>query len=404
MNWKAYIYIFIIASCQAQVADRESRWREDLNYMGTEFSSRHLDFHKLYPGDSFKAELERIDGDIPKLADTEIALRLMKLVASAKVGHTYVALPPLKLGFRPVQLSMRWFADGLAVIAAAPQYESALGTRVLRIGRMTAEQVLAAVAPYIAYENETWLRQTSPPYMTSVPILKHIGAIESGEHVVLTLAKPGGAPFTLDVARADPGAKLVNMYDALPIPKMLTHKRQASYYWYEYLSDSRTLYVQYNQCAEDPKLTFKDFSRDLLAFADSHAVERVIIDVRSNSGGDSEVIKPLRVGLYQRHSRVYILIGQKTFSSAEDNAIAMRSRLHAVLVGQSTGERPNGYGEVRSLTLPNSQLYVQYCTKFFRLVRGDPTALEPDIVTPDTLEDALAGRDRALEAALQHHR
>jgi hypothetical protein len=82
-------------------------------------------------------------------------------------------------------------------------------------------------------------------------------------------------------------------------------------------------------------------------------------------------------------------------------AIEFRNDLHATLVGEATGERLNGYGEVKELKLPNSGLRMQYTTKFFRLAKDDADALEPDLRVSRSLEDALAGRDPVLEAALQ---
>jgi hypothetical protein len=402
VNLAIWIIVLAVAGCQAQPADRDNRWRDDLRYFETEFRNRHADFHKLYPEPAFKAEIERINADIPKLSDAEITLRLMRLVATANVGHTYVALPGGKFGFLPMPLSMHWFSDGLAVTGASLKYQSALGAHVLRIGSMTPDQLLAAVAPYIAHENETWLRQQSTGYMGMLPVLRRVGAMGEQDQVAFTLAKPGGEPFTLDV-EPDPASSPVGMYDVLPIPPALSGKRPASYYWYEYLPDSRALYVQYNRCKNDPKLAFADFAQELFTFADAHAVERVIVDVRFNGGGNSAVIDPLKNGLKKRRWPVYVLIGAGTFSSGQLNAIELRRELHARLVGEPTGEKPNGYGEVRPLTLPNSQLRMQYSTKFFRLSKGDPAALEPDINTPRTLEDALAGRDPALDAALRQH-
>jgi len=80
-----------------------------------------------------------------------------------------------------------------------------------------------------------------------------------------------------------------------------------------------------------------------------------------------------------------------------------RTKLHATLVGEPTGGRPNIFGNPTSLTLPNSKLSLEYSTSFVRHVSsGDPAALEPDIRAAPTLADALAGRDPVLDAALSH--
>jgi len=385
-------------------ADREGRWREDLKLFASEFPARHKDFKKLYSQPDFDNKMVALQKDIRTLSDSEIALRLMRLVASANVGHTTVYLPEMKLGFWPTALTLKWYSDGLAVVGAAPIYREALGMRVLQIGSMTPEQLLVEVAPYISHENDTWLREQSPAYFRNVEILKHVGAIGEDGRIKLTLAKPEGETFTLVTGPAGPDMKQVSMFDALPIPATLYRKHRDSYYWYEYLADSRALYIQYNKCANDPKLSFKDFAADLFNFADTHRVDRVIIDLRFNGGGNSTVISPLTNGLKDRKelkSRVFVLIGRATFSSAQLNAVELRRNLRATLMGEPTGEKLHSYGDVRIIRLPNSGLNVQYCTNYFRMIKdSDPSALEPDVRVAMTLKDVLAGRDPVLEAAL----
>jgi hypothetical protein len=404
------ISLYSVASCQAQSANsptvgREERWREDLKYFASEFPARHKDFKKLYSQPNFDNEMVALQKEISTLSDSKIALRLMRLVASANVGHSMVYFPQMKLGFWPTALTLKWYSDGLAIVGAAPIYAEALGTHVLQIGSMTPERLLAEVAPYISHENDTWLREQSPAYFRNVEILKHVGAIGTDGRIKLTLAKPGGQTFTLVTEPAGPGMKQVSMFDALHIPATLYGKRPGSYYWYEYLADSRALYIQYNKCAIDPKLTFKDFTADLFSFADAHRVDRVIIDLRFNGGGNSTVISPLIAGLSGRKalkSRVLVLIGPATFSSAQLNALELRRSMNATLMGEPTGERLNTYGEVRIIKLPNSGLDVQYCTNYFRMSKDrDSSALEPDVRVPTTLRDVLEGRDPVLEAALK---
>ena len=72
------------------------------------------------------------------------------------------------------------------------------------------------------------------------------------------------------------------------------------YYGYEYLEDTHTLYIQYNRCAEDPNESFASFTNKLFTFADAHPVQRVIVDLRFNGGGNSSVVQPLLDGLKAR--------------------------------------------------------------------------------------------------------
>jgi Peptidase family S41 len=393
----------LFVSLQARAADdREALWRQDLKFMESEFAAHQLDFGKLYP--RFHEEVVELQGEAGKLSDSEMVFRVMKMVSSANVGHNIVFLPARQLGFQPIPFMLAWYSDGLAVAAASADYAAAIGTHVVRIGSMTPEQVLAAVAPYIAHENDTALRDQSTRYMQMLNVLRQVGAADSSANVVFTLAKPGGEPFTLSVPPAEPGMKRISMFEALKIPLPLFRKQPDAFYWYEYLADSEALYIQYNRCKNDPKLAFKEFAKDLFAFADSHPVKRVVLDLRLNSGGDSRVLEPLKNGLKSRaklRANVYVLIGPRTFSSAQMAAVEFRHDLHAKLVGEATGEKLNGYGEVRVLTLPNSGLKMQYSTKCFHLGKDDDSGLEPDVRVSSTLGDALAGRDPVLDAALR---
>jgi C-terminal processing protease CtpA/Prc len=194
------------------------------------------------------------------------------------------------------------------------------------------------------------------------------------------------------------------MEDALHISAPLFRRRPATYYWYQYMADSQTLYIQYNRCENDPKQSFREFARQALAEGDAHAFERVVIDLRLNGGGDSRIIGPLRDGLVSRLKKighVYVLIGPGTFSSAVMNAAELRGSLRAVLAGEPTGGKPGGYGDVKFLTLPNSKLIVQYTGALVGASKdAESNELVPDLAAPRTIADALAGRDPVLAAVI----
>jgi len=246
--------------------------------------------------------------------------------------------------------------------------------------------------------------------MATVELLHLVGAVDAIGPVQFTLARPAGPEFELQIAPAAPAAAvtLSSMYDVLPIPAMLYRKQLQKNYWFEYLPASRALYIQYNRCQEDPALPFTEFARQVFAAAEAARVERTIVDLRLNAGGNSRVIEPLLTGLKARpaliaRDRLLALVGRSTFSSGLMAAISLKKDLNAVLIGEPTGEKPNSYGEVRQLTLPHSRLSVSYTTKFFRLSSdGDPVALFPDVTVTRSLADVLAGRDPVFDAALRH--
>ena len=410
MRARVLATLLISAAVVAQAPPpRDRAWREDLAFFAREFPARQLDFAKLYPKDRFDSEIDAITRAIPTATDAEIVLSLMRLVASAHVGHTNLRWPEGSLAFHRLPLGLQWYSDGLAITAATEPYREALGLRVSSIGTMTPEQLEAAVAPYLAYEDDGWLHQLSQSAMLMEEILRALGQVETDGRVAITLARPDGTTTTLRVA-AVPWAdrsRLVTAVEALGIPVGPARIEPLRYYRYEILAGTKTLYIRYNRCADDPRQPFADFAKELLAKVDANpsGVERVVIDLRANGGGNSQVIEPLLTGLHARKSlsakgRLFALVGPGTFSSGLLAVIKLRHDLNAVVVGEPPGERLNSYGEVRPLTLPNSHLNVQYSTKYFTLVKGGAAYFEPDMVVRTSIADWRAGNDPVLGAAL----
>jgi C-terminal processing protease CtpA/Prc len=168
------------------------------------------------------------------------------------------------------------------------------------------------------------------------------------------------------------------------------------------------LYVRYDRCNDDKTRSIKQYSEDLIARLDQGGVTRLIFDLRKNGGGNSALLDPLIGQLGRRpefkvKGSLITLIGPGTFSSAQLNAVKLRDQAHSVLIGGSTGQKPNAYGEIKHFDLPNSRIAVWYSTKRFVTEPGDPPSTMPDILAETTIVDYLSGRDPALEAAMAYH-
>src|SRR5262249_54160941 len=145
--------------------------------------------------------------------------------------------------------------------------------------------------------------------------------------------------------------KLIRPFDSPPAKTPLYLRNPDEYYWYEYLADSKTLYFHYRRCAEMPERPFDRFAMALLRFMNENPVERMVIDLRLNGGGNSFILMPFINALSRRRDvnqtgRLFVLIGRGTFSSAYLNALRLKLTTKAILVGEPTGQKPNSYGEI----------------------------------------------------------
>jgi hypothetical protein len=141
-------------------------------------------------------------------------------------------------------------------------------------------------------------------------------------------------------------------------------------------------------------------------------VDKIIIDLRSNSGGNSEILNPFtkRLKNYIKENpdvKIYTLVGRNTFSSGMFAIYRIKEAApEAISVGEPTGGALDCYGEVKSMELPNSQLPISYSTKFFEFSKsfsykndGVGTFL-PDIAIQPTIEDYVNDTDAVLSYVL----
>ena len=204
----------------------------------------------------------------------------------------------------------------------------------------------------------------------------------------------------------DPVDWYVNIGETTGWP--LYRRNRNTLYWYEHLKDSGTLYFKYNSCQNMPDRPFPEFSGELLARLKTEPIERLVIDLRNNGGGNSMILMPFvaelaKIEKINRTGQLFVILGRQTFSSAILNAIALREQTRAQFFGEPTGGKPNHYGEVKSIQLPHTKIAVSYSTKFFRHSKEDTPSLLPDHTVEMSIEDYVAGRDPVLEAILKHN-
>ena len=150
---------------------------------------------------------------------------------------------------------------------------------------------------------------------------------------------------------------------------------------------------------------FSDFAKEIENLIGENQVDKFVLDVRDNGGGNEGVIRPLEFLLSSQlneYGKLFIIIGRHTFSSALANAIDFKEYSKSILVGEPTGGKPNAYGEVRNFTLPNNYITVYYSTRFWQRMHEDPETLLPDYQVEISSEDFIDGFDPVLDYVLKY--
>jgi hypothetical protein len=412
-NFSVIAYIFalpllaVLAVAAGRVPElsREEKWRGDLIYLFAELPKRHKNLFFKITRERFDREIAGIIESVPKLSDSEIKLALRRLTAMIGDPHTRISYNVDKT----YPITLYQFSDGVFAAATMEEYKGALGAKLIRIGETDIERAKEAVRPFVTFENEWRFKHQFPNYLTdpeNLYLLKILPSVNEGD---FTFDDGHGNQFVVKPrpVSTKEGIKFITPFDSPPGKTPLYLRNPEQNYWYEYLPDSKTLYLHYRRCANMPLRPFNRFASELLMFMDKNPVERMVIDLRMNVGGNSTILDPFIKALSKRRDvnqpgRLFALIGRGTFSSACLNAIRLKRETKAMLLGEPTGQRPNSYGEVKAMTLPHSKMRVQYSTRYFKTMNDDPPALAPDIQVELSSSDYTSGSDPVLERALSY--
>jgi hypothetical protein len=389
-------------------ATRVLDWQEDIDALTRELPKRHRNaFFHCKRGD-FEAAAASLRRRVPQLSDDEVVVGLMTLTAMIGDAHTAIDVGSLKPAFRSLPLSLYVFSDGPVIIAAREPQKDLIGCLLVKFAGVSPDEAFRRVATASAYENESTFVEMAPRLLRVPEIAHAVGLIPTVDRATIVVRGARGEEREVKLAPMEPGEKLVTGVMGgvekakLPLGRQSRPHRN----WWQLLPGQRALYFRYDTCADEPDRTVASLSDEMLAAIDAGSVERVIVDLRRNGGGDSGLLEPFVRGLRRRPAvnrpgGVVVLIGRHTFSSAHMHAVDLKDALGATLIGEPTGQKPNAYGEIRWLTLPHSQIVVRYSTKYWHTAPGDPPSLEPDVFVGLSSADYFALEDPVLEAALR---
>ncbi len=396
----------ILQSEAAQIA-----WRDDLRVMFEKMQTAHPNLFWRTPEADFKQAVAKLDADIPYRTDEQIKVGLMQIVARVD-GHTQIGIFQPALNFHLYGLRLYTFSDGIYVVDAQPQYKEAIGKKLVAVGSTDVDSVYKEVSSVAPHDNDVMLKLTTAFYMIVPEVLHAMGITDDVNQPAFMVEDAAGqrttfnpTPLTLDEYLKWSNGTFITLP---PNPDVLYLQHQYDEaFWYTYLADSKTLYIQYNEVTRVTVSgkSMQQFADEIEAFVETTPIDRTIIDMRHNPGGDNHFYPPLLRLLQQnetlnRPGRLYVIIGRMTLSAAVNFVTELEQSLHPIFVGESTGEPPNLYADARPIILPNAKIQVDVSSHYVQKSTADDTrlALEPSISTPLSSTDYFNGRDPALEA------
>jgi len=397
---------------------RSEGWKYDLSFLEGEIERMHYRPFRKVSQAVLERDFQQLRKDIPKLSDNQIAAQIMRLMALIGDGHTGL-FPDLMSSWNGAPMLFGQFKEGLFITSADPKYADLVGSQVLRIGENTPEQLVKAISPLVSKDSDQAVMRAFGDYIRYPQLLNGLGLQSQTDRLMLTVRNSDGntrsaeipvAPRDPDFSRIAGSPKWVTVFQNSPGPLPLYLKDRRTPYWFETLPDQpKTLYFQFNLVVNSPTETFQQFTDRLFKFIDDNAIDKLIIDMRWNNGGNTLLMRPLINGII-RHGRIdqtgklFVIVGRFTFSAAINVAAALNANTNAILVGEPTPTGPNFIGESNIISLPYSRLRVSISDIYWQntWTTDTRTWLAPLLYVPVSFDAFRAKRDPALEAILKY--
>ena len=419
-----YVGVSLSGNAQPPEQIAPTEWRSDLHYFQQLIHTKYSNLFYNVTAKQFDSVVAAIDKKIGTLGDVQMNVEFAKLVAMFKVGHTMVRQRAgtgdnLSPWVHPVPVRFYLFSDGLYIKSIDAKYEDAAGGKVTKIGTTDIATALQKIRPAIAFENEQGFKNMLQYYLNIPEYLQAVGIIDDAKKVAITYLKDGKEKsITLQAenmpqpAGHGPGASAdwVDAYEGINDSNApLWLKEPGKLRYFEYLPESKTVYVKHSAVQDEPGQTIADFFAKLFRFVDSNDVDKLILDIRLNGGGNNYLNKPVITGIIQakkinRKGHFFIITGRETFSAAQNLTNELEKYTEAIFAGEPTSENVNFFGDTRTEVLPNSKLNINLSWLWWQNLdpRDKRKWTAPQLAADLSSDDYKKGIDPAMNVIMNY--
>jgi hypothetical protein len=422
------VYLSLTAICISNVFGQDKtitpdEWEEDLQFVIEKIKQTHPQPFFKIAEDSFVMATKNFSDNIPKLSDNEIVAGLLHLTSLLEDGHTRLHGKNLTKLWFPIRITE--FRDGFYITVVPRKHVEVIGAKVLKIGNYSTDVAFEKIKAITPSDNKYSQSYYAPIFVMMSSIMKGLHIIDDPTKLDLQIEIDGKISELSIVAtnynsdndftwfwlfNGVPDTNYVRFIDLNRKELPLVYKNLEQYYWFEYLEEYKTVYMCFNLCMDSENEKFFDFCHRLWDFVENKDVDRLIIDLRNNIGGNNQILLPLIHGAI-KHDKInkpghlFVVVGRKTWSAAMHCATWFERHTNANFLGEPTGTAPNHYADPESYILPNSKLTLLVSKYYWQnsWPWDDRPWIEPEQIISISSADYFEGYDPVLDAILRAH-
>ena len=401
------------------------QWKDDLHHFKQLVHHKYNNLFYNVTASQFDSAVATLDKKIVSLDDVKIKVEFAKLVSMFRIGHTMLrqrtgSENSLTPWVQQVPVRFYYFHDGIFVRRIDNRYKEALGGRLTAINETGIKEVLEKLRTVVPYENEQGFASMLPWYLNIPEFLYGLGIISSLDTVTYHYEKDDKQNSITMPAEKLPGAPAHggngladNWSDAYP-----SYNKSNSVLWirnpgrirdFEYLPTNRTVYIRHSAVQDEHNETIAAFFEKAFHFIDSAEVDRLILDLRLNGGGNNYLNKPVITGIIQskkinKKGHFFVITGKETFSAAQNLVNELEKYTEVIFVGEPTSENVNFYGDTRTEILPNSKLNLNLSWLWWQNMdpRDKRKWTAPKLAADMKFSDYQKGVDPSLNAIMNY--
>ena len=403
---------------------------EDFEFITESILSIHPDPLRNFEGD-WEIEVNRIkESLVDPLSVGEFLLRVQKFVSKVGDAHTLVTFGE-SIEYNMLPIFFEWVEEELVVKRS---YLSGIhvGDRVEKIGDKEVSFIKKELGKFASAENEFWRQQTVLQFIMVETYLRFLNVVNE-EQISLTLIGQGGESRVVEV----------DLYSREHILEKIKKGESFTWFGWEIFEEEQVGYFYLKECmvSEEYELSVTEFFERVT----EAKIDKIILDLRDNGGGDSRVIYPflqhfpprfikqfasvevkfseeakVQRGYDREYGKerdtqsmhdnirkeptfkgeLFVLVNNGTFSSASMFATMLHDNHLGEIIGEPTGGAPSAFGDLIVLDVPNSSLLLAVSHKEFLRPKEDSpneNTLHPNILIEKTIEDVHTHQDKYLQ-------
>ena len=320
-----------------------NKYKDDLDELLNILEDTHPNLYAFITKEELHSKFDNLKDKCDNMNLQEFSVEISKILSCLKDGHTSIGF------FGDALLEFRVINDKIYIIDDYKNKNSNyLYKYITKINDIDINEIIEKLRIILSYDNESWFKHLIEFQIISKSLLKKIGVV-NGDTYSITLN---------DGTIIDYKTEKEKIYRKLPV--IIDEKEL----------ENNVYYIKYGTCNNDGNIDLTEFLDKCYNKIESNDYQNIIIDLRGNTGGNSEYFSKFKNRLSKLENKNYVvLVDRGVFSSGIFAACDMLN-LGAKIIGEQPGCYFNHSGYPKYFTLTNSKIDISCSHVEFHVTIG----------------------------------